>query len=89
MAKARASASLRPRAPLSNILLIGYLAAVSMVALLWASAYGISFSGPSSPPRDVRDCTVLKDDGARLACYDHVAHAVSPPPGRGFAPATR
>jgi len=86
VAKTHAGAASRPRTSLSNNVLIGYLIAVSMLALLWMSVHGYSSDGAQNPLRNVRDCIGLKDDAARLACYDHVAHAVSPPPGRGFAP---
>ena len=64
-------------------MLAAYFIAVSMMALLWAGAYGGSFSEAS---RDVHGCVVLKDNSARLACYDNVAQTASTLPGRGYAP---
>lgn len=90
MAKAQfARGSQRPRGSPSRSAIIGYVVAMSMLAVLWASVHGASLVGAQKPAREAHDCLALKDDVARLACYDNVVHVVSPSPGRGFAPITR
>lgn len=79
------SPSQRQSAFLSTNVLAGYAIAVAAVALLCAITYGVSLGAPDTS-REVRDCAVLSNNAARLACYDGVAHQPSPLPGRGFAP---
>jgi hypothetical protein len=67
----------------------GYLAAVAAIVVLWASAYGLTFTSYSRPPAEPHHCAGIGDSAARLACYDDENRMAQRLPGRGYAPIAR
>lgn len=85
MHKSSAAPSSHRAVTLSNVLLAGYLFAVTVLVLLWAGVYG-PHEGASASTQELRRCAALQDAAQRLACFDNATPADTRLPGRGFAP---
>jgi hypothetical protein len=65
---------------IAALLAAGVMGLVALAPVVWTLA---TESNPAARVDDVRQCATIKDNAARLACFDGVADRPPPQPAKG------